>query len=76
MGFLRARILEQVATSSSRGLLGPGIGPLSPASTCTAGGFFTAEPSGQTALNLLLFTIPSQDGGVGGGHNLPALEPA
>ena len=41
-GILQARILEWVATSSSRGIFSdPGIKPESPA---LAGGFFTTEP--------------------------------
>ena len=44
-GISQARILKQVAISSSRDLPGPGIEPTSPA---LVGGFFTTEPPGKT----------------------------
>ena len=46
-GILRARILEWVAISFSRGSSDPGVEPVSPA---LAGGFFTAEPPGSPYL--------------------------
>ena len=45
-GILQARILEWVATSSSRDLPGPGIEPASPLSPALAGRFFTLRHLG------------------------------
>ena len=45
-GITPARILEWVAMPSSRDLPHPGVEPASPASSCAAGGFYTAEPPG------------------------------
>ena len=42
-GILQARILEWVAMPSSRGSSPPRDRPVSPASFCIAGGFYTAE---------------------------------
>ena len=50
----QARILEQVAISSSGGLPNPGIQPMSPASPALAGGFFTTEPPGKHLYNYIL----------------------
>ena len=46
-GIFQARILEQVATSSSRGSLNPVIKPASLASPALAGWCFTTEPPGK-----------------------------
>ena len=48
-GIFQARILEQVAISSSGDLPDPEIEPESPASPALAGGFFTTEPPGRPA---------------------------
>ena len=52
-GISQARILEQVAISSSGDLPDSGIEPESPVSPALAGGFFTPVPSGWEALFLL-----------------------
>ena len=51
----KARILKQVAISSSKDLPDPGVEPASPVSPALAGGFFTAEPPGK-AVSLQLLT--------------------
>ena len=56
-GILQARILEWVATPSSRDLPNPGIKPESPAS---AGGFSTAEPPGSKLAGPVSFQAGSQ----------------
>ena len=43
----QAKVLEWVALPFSRDLPDPGIEPVSTGISCMAGGFFTAEPSGQ-----------------------------
>ena len=48
----QARILEQVAISSCRDLPDPGMEPMSPQSPSLAGGFFTTEPPGKSALHV------------------------
>ena len=47
---LQARILEWVATPSSRGSSWPGDGPMSLASPALAGGFFTISAAWESAL--------------------------
>jgi len=55
-GIFQARLLEQVATSSSRGSSQPGIKPVS-VSLALAGGFFTTYPLGKPSYWLLIFLI-------------------
>ena len=53
-GIVQARILEQVAISSSGDLPDPEIEPESPASPALAGGFFTTEPPGKPDLVMMI----------------------
>ena len=50
VGLFSARILEWVATSSSRGSSRPRDQPLISCISCAAGGFLTTEPQGKPAL--------------------------
>ena len=52
MGFFQAKVLEWVATSSSRGLYNPGVESLSLASPALAGRFFTTEPPVKSGITL------------------------
>ena len=52
-GIFQARILEQVAVSSSRGSSNPETESASPASPSLAGQFFTTEPPGKPPMILL-----------------------
>ena len=54
MGFLQERILEWVATSSSRGSPNPGIEPVSPMSPALQADSLSAEPSGKPKTNTAL----------------------
>ena len=49
-GILQARILEWVAMLSSRGSARPRDPTFASCNSCTAGGFFTAEPPGKLIL--------------------------
>ena len=55
-GIFQARILEQVAISSSGDLPNPETEPESPASPALAGGFFTTEPPGKPQRKGQLFS--------------------
>ena len=61
-GSSKARILEWVAISFSRGSCQPGMEPESSASATLAGGFFTTEPPGKplTTLNSVQFSSVAQ----------------
>ena len=52
-GVLQARILERIATASSRGLPTPGIKPTSLMSSALAGGFFTTCTTWETHSGIL-----------------------
>ena len=52
-GILQARILERIATASSRGLPTPGIKPTSLMSSALAGGFFTTRTTWETHSGIL-----------------------
>ena len=52
-GILQARILESVATPSSKGSSNPGVEPVSPASPALVGRFFTTEPPGKSRQHIL-----------------------
>ena len=54
MGFPRLDYWSGLPFSSAGGLPDPGIEPMSPASPALAGGFFTAEPSGNYS-----FSVPT-----------------